>query len=281
MLIYNKLQRDTSRMVAVIAVTAHLLNVWVLPNVQKKVVPFGKIKRMFLVQQDFSRLITQDNLDELVNQEPSILADTERVAVEEAASYIRHRYDEAKVFADVKSFSVTSSYNAGDVIQVVAEQYQRKTYQVGDIAEYTGAAYICTTAITTPEAFTSTKWAVLGQNGVIFTALVDATGVDITDVLKFQKKDTRNPKIVQVVTDILLYHLHSTISPRNIPELRAVRYDGQGNKKEGESAISYLEKVAKGSITPNLPVKVDAEGVAPITGNRPTWGYGNTSKHSY
>lgn len=247
----------------------------------KNVVTFGKIKPMFLVPTDYISLIRQDSLDELVDQNPDVLEASERVAIEEASSYIRHRFNEAKVFASVKSYSVTSSYIAGDVIQIVAEQYARKPYAVGDICENAGLAYQCVTAIITPEAFTSNKWQELGKNNVFFTAIVDSTGVDILDPLKFKKQDGRNPKMVQIVLDILLYHLHSGISPRNIPELRAVRYDGNGNKKDGESAISYLEKIQKGTITPNLPVTVDDDGVAPQEGNRPTWGYGNTVKYRY
>lgn len=46
--------------------------------------------------------------------------------------------------------------------------------------------------------------------------------------------------------DISLYHLHSRISPRQIPELRGIRYD---------SAISFLQKVNDGKLSPKYPLK--------------------------
>lgn len=236
---------------------------------------------MFLVPSDYKTFIREDALDELVDQNPESLENAEKIAIEEAAGYIRHRYDEAKVFASVKPFLASSNYIAGDSIYIFADQYVRKAYALNDTCEQEGICYINTTAITVPEPFTPSKWTKIAKNGAVFTAIADASGIDISDEAKFKKTDSRNPKMVQVVVDILLYHLHSAISPRNIPTSRAVRYDGQGNVKDGESAISYLLKVQKGTITPNLPVKVDADGTAPQSGSRPSWGFGNTSKYKH
>lgn len=57
--------------------------------------------------------------------------------------------------------------------------------------------------------------------------------------------DLRNKLIVMYAVDILLYHLHASINPRQIPEIRFIRY---------EAAISWLKKVSKGEIMPNLPL---------------------------
>ena len=56
--------------------------------------------------------------------------------------------------------------------------------------------------------------------------------------------EARNALLVMYMVDITLYHLHSNISPENVPELRGIRY---------EAAINWLKAVAKGSISPNLP----------------------------
>ena len=50
----------------------------------------------------------------------------------------------------------------------------------------------------------------------------------------------------QKLVDMILFHAFSSISPNNIPELRAERKD---------NAINYLEKVADGFIKPKFPVK--------------------------
>jgi hypothetical protein len=52
--------------------------------------------------------------------------------------------------------------------------------------------------------------------------------------------------------DISLYHLHSRINPRNIPQLRMIRYDGMGPNQTGGS-IGWLKKIMIGDISADLP----------------------------
>jgi phage gp36-like protein len=54
------------------------------------------------------------------------------------------------------------------------------------------------------------------------------------------------PHFKMLWIDIALYHLHSRISPRQIPELRGIRYD---------SAINFLKQVAEGMLNPDYPTK--------------------------
>ena len=53
----------------------------------------------------------------------------------------------------------------------------------------------------------------------------------------------RDAQLLSTVIDIALFHLHSRIAPRNIPELRQARYD---------NAIAWLKMCAYGDITPGL-----------------------------
>jgi hypothetical protein len=64
--------------------------------------------------------------------------------------------------------------------------------------------------------------------------------------------DNRDPQLVTAVADIALYHLHSRIAPRNIPELRAKRCD---------DARKWLTACATGAVTPSLPVLQPAQGM--------------------
>ncbi len=66
---------------------------------------------------------------------------------------------------------------------------------------------------------------------------------DVAEI--FNKVGTnRNPRIVMVMVDVVLYHIHSRVTPRNIPEIRETRYD---------QAIEWLKAVNKGSVLPDLP----------------------------
>lgn len=79
------------------------------------------------------------------------------------------------------------------------------------------------------------------------------------------KGDNRNTELVMYACDIALYHIHSRIAPRNMPELREKRYD---------DAIKWLKAAAKGDITPNLPV------IQPLSGSSIRYG-GNTKNINF
>ncbi len=67
------------------------------------------------------------------------------------------------------------------------------------------------------------------------------------------RNEERNPVIILKLLDIVIYHLHSRINPRQIPDLRVERY---------ENAIKWLQDVAKDIIDPDLPtVEREAGGV--------------------
>ena len=73
----------------------------------------------------------------------------------------------------------------------------------------------------------------------------------LTDTRYWTAGDLRSQQLLAVTIDICLYHLHSRIAPRNIPELRVKRYD---------DSISWLRMCAEGGITPNLPVIQPRQG---------------------
>jgi phage gp36-like protein len=80
----------------------------------------------------------------------------------------------------------------------------------------------------------------------------DATAV-------FAKTGTeRNPQIIMLYIDIVLYHLHSRINPGQVPQLRVDRYN---------EAKRWLEMVAAGSLKPDLDEITDEDGDGVSDGN--------------
>lgn len=73
----------------------------------------------------------------------------------------------------------------------------------------------------------------------------------------------RNKVILMYCMDITLYHLHSSVPGRVVPEIRQIRY---------ERAVKWLEQVAAGKIQPDIPVigGSDVDSGSPIKyGNQP------------
>lgn len=68
--------------------------------------------------------------------------------------------------------------------------------------------------------------------------------------------EERNALLVMYAIDILLYHIHSRINPNQIPEIRVRRYD---------NALEWLKAVAKGTLSPNLPLLANNESISKFT----------------
>lgn len=240
----------------------------------------------FLVKYDFNTLIDEANVDELTDSNDRLLNDAIDAAVEEVAGYVRHRYDETQVFKVVQDYAAAttfavddrvfwsatawaaaSTYASGDVVSIdigTSPVQDEKIYQAND------TTVAGESPITTPA-----KWDLLADNNTFYTCDVESTGNLPTDTSYFTAGDDRNAKVKQVTVDVTLYNIHSKISPRNIPDVRRVRYDGFGNKNDSENAIRWLEKVQKGDIMPDLPA------ISPNTQSTERFSYGSTPSTSY
>lgn len=96
--------------------------------------------------------------------------------------------------------------------------------------------------------------------------LYEVTEVVPPNTMAYTKTDPRDAQMVLYTCDIVLYHLHTRIAPRNIPELRVKRYD---------DAIKWLHMCGEGAITPNLPL------IQPKQGNRIRYGGNIKQINSY
>jgi hypothetical protein len=88
-------------------------------------------------------------------------------------------------------------------------------------------------------------------------AFVVPASTIITNDVYWAAADNRSQQLLTYIIDIALYHLHSRISPRNIPDLRVKRYD---------DARAWLKAVARGEVTANLPA------IQPASGSRIRYG---------
>lgn len=110
------------------------------------------------------------------------------------------------------------------------------------------------------------------DSGKFYLCILDSINNPITDTTYFTQVDDRNQKLVQITIDVFLYHLHTRLNPRNIPDHRKIRYDGNGNIETRMNAIKWLMMVQKGTITPLLTPMLDDEGEQLETGQSIIYG---------
>lgn len=100
-------------------------------------------------------------------------------------------------------------------------------------------------------------WSGIAKVGEFYD-LVLWTGQYPADLTRWAAGDIRNKQVVLYVVDIALYHVHSRINPKNIPELRLERYD---------NAKGWGKMAARGEITANLPLIEPEQGSSITYGN--------------
>jgi hypothetical protein len=175
---------------------------------------------------------------------------------ESIAGSVAHAFNPlewTKICADKSLFYVTlpnPSYN------------NSLTYQIGDVVFYNDYTYTCLQPVSGILPTNTNYWLVGASYSV--------TGILPTDISKWTLGDNRNQEIVQYLIDITLYNLHCRINPRNVPELRKERYDGNIASQIG-GAIGWLKNVSAGK------VYVDIPEILPSQGNSITWGNANGS----
>ena len=159
----------------------------------------------FLRRTDYLKQIRSENLEVVTSDSTSILREAELAAQAEISSYLRHRYDTAKIFVDLVEYDASATYNTGDLI-----------------------------------AFPDIEEAIYSANEDLLTGVSP-----LDDPTKWTQGDTRDALIKMHLVDITLYHLHSRINPRNIPDFRIARRD---------EATEWLKMIASGKITVDLPI---------------------------
>lgn len=157
----------------------------------------------FIITQDWDMQIRSNVLSAVKNSEAA-LNDAIDTAVAELQSYLRNKYDVAKVFAPIIAFDNSRSYPK-----------DTRLFDAGS------------------------------QKMYVVIATNSTAGLAITDTSQFTQADTRHPLLLTYCKDIALYHIHTNISPQNIPQLRKDRYD---------QAISWLNKVNKDMLSLDLPL---------------------------
>lgn len=78
----------------------------------------------------------------------------------------------------------------------------------------------------------------------IVPAYASSPGAILTDGTYWAVGDSRCQQAVMYLIDMTVYHLHRTIAPNNIPELRVKAY---------KDAIEWLKEVARGYVAINFP----------------------------
>ncbi len=222
----------------------------------------------YLRNEDFRLLIQDQNLQQIISNDQTILDSAEIVAVEEITSYLSQRYDTSTAFKNIQNFGAAIAYKKGDIIDLTAPPYAINTTYLTNALVLSGGNIF--KALQTVNNITpindNINWKLISKDQTLFYALLDSTGNYPDNITYWAQGDNRYQLLVVYAVDIAIYHILSRISPRNIPQLRIDRY---------ESAKNHLDKIARGNINVVLPT------IAPIQGSRIVFGGNAPITHFY
>ncbi|MBK6611856.1 MAG: DUF1320 family protein [Sphingobacteriales bacterium] len=214
----------------------------------------------FLFPEDYTAQIRADILNTIIETDFNKLRTAELASIGEMSSYLSSRYNAQEIFFNIPNWNDTNPYKKDQVVYhntaiyialkdnsntTPPNNYNNTTnYAINDIV-YWQNTYKCIVATTGNEPTDPNYWQLVTEPA-------------------WEQRDPRHPSVVMFLIDMVLYHLHSRISPRNVPDIRAERYD---------AAITWLKMIAKEQINPALPKPQNNEKQYIIYGANPPRDY--------
>lgn len=123
----------------------------------------------YLRLKDYLPFIQADQLTQVVRADDSIRLQAEIGAQAKITEYLVQKYDLADQFRNTLIYNFAKNYQAGQLIDLNFTPYSATSlYAVNDLVLNAGLSYICKTAITVAEAFTVSKWTLLGSQYDLF-----------------------------------------------------------------------------------------------------------------
>jgi hypothetical protein len=181
----------------------------------------------YLKRKDYNRVILSSFIDEITDNDYSIVEYAELSAIDTVKSYLSASYDVDKIFIDYEDYDEGVEYIEGDAVWYYND------------------------------ASTS------GEEDYMYVCKVDSIGNLPTDTDFWEKRDVRNYHMTRLVVDIVIFDLYSRISPKDVPELRGIRYD---------EAIKQLKNYMKGTNASQLPT-LSSTTFRPLEDTRPVNDY--------
>ena len=88
----------------------------------------------FLIQHDYDQIISETDLNTIINNDSHILDEAMNATQREMESYLRDRFDVSQMFFDVFEYKVCKTYSIGDIVHLDADPWKNGgSYDVGEL----------------------------------------------------------------------------------------------------------------------------------------------------
>ena len=191
----------------------------------------------FLKTSDYLSIIQTVDLNQITENTPQNLYDSEVKAISRMRTKLVQRYMVDIELGTMDAYSAVTHYRTRDRV-ILGEVI---TY-VNDFSRWDSKTeYIIGNIVTDDNGYVYTAIAASTNQPLTLTAYWSAmVNVLTTDTDYWTVGDNRYPMFVELAMDMTLYNLHARINPRNIPDLRIER---------NREALDQLDRWASGTDT--------------------------------
>ena len=187
----------------------------------------------FLTSTDLDGSIKEEQLDQLVRGNLTLVVLAEASAVSWMHDYLGQRYDLAGAFPRIGEWAAGNEYGPARPVVVPATpafgpeapRYGLEFYE-RPIDYPAGRTYTPRYDYNDAGRLTNYVW----HEGTYYEALMTSLGVepgaaDPLAALAWRERDPRDPKLVSFAVDIALFYLFKRVAPRKIPDFRISLYN--------------------------------------------------------
>lgn len=225
------------------------------------------INTTFLLTEDYDPQIRKDILCIITDDTDGLRTQSERAAIAQVKTILAYRHDIECIFPTILPHYSSVQYSAGDNVLFEGVLYVALNDTIGvepptcwlDSDSYDTGEFVILNQ-TTYQVIQDSPAGTHPSDPVYFSVVSDPDWALST---------SRNPYLIMILVDIVLYHLHARISPNNIPKIRLDRYD---------EAMTWLKQVSKGEASLSECLIKDEEGEE--VGNI-TWGSKSRNENCY
>jgi hypothetical protein len=177
---------------------------------------------MYLIIPEFKRFIQEDNKNQVINNDPSILIDAILDSQDVARENLVQKYLIDEELSDTNIYDPTVIYNGGDRIYLDAPGYNNSPglYALGSLTSNAKVVYKNISAITVPEAFNPARWQSLGAQYSIWYVTISKPIFDVASNYSVGSQVFRLGKIYTcLISTVLIDHetLLQAYQYQNVP----------------------------------------------------------------
>lgn len=186
----------------------------------------------YLTPGDYKKSIQADNLNQVIGNDASILADAEALAVEDARSGLVQKYEVGQEFTETLVWDKADTYKGLERVYLTATLYSATgLYATGDYVTFQPSlsiqvryVYRALVDITVAEAFTPGHWQLIAQEYAIYSPILPAEIFDINkkykvgDIVFWRDKVYTCAQVTTTLSaeDTLQYFRYENVPPRNV-----------------------------------------------------------------